>query len=69
MNFEITDEIKKDDEDIIFHGLLEYNLERIEDKNPKDLAIYLKNENGKLITGLIGNIHGNWLSVKFLWVI
>ena len=69
MNFEITDEIKKDDEDIIFHGLLEYNLERIEDKNPKDLAIYLKNENGKLITGLIGNIHGNWLSVKFLCVI
>ena len=69
MNFEITDEIKKDDEDIIFHGLLGCNLERIEDKNPKDLAIYLKNENGKLITGLIGNIHGNWLSVKFLWVI
>ena len=35
----------------------------------KSYTIYLKNENGKLITGLIGNIHGNWLSVKFLWVI
>lgn len=38
MEFEITDEIKKQDEE------------------------------GKKAAGLIGNTHGNWLFVKFLWV-
>jgi len=39
MNFEITDTIHETDEKYIFEGLLEYNLERIEDKNPRDLGI------------------------------
>ncbi|WP_411682731.1 GNAT family N-acetyltransferase [Clostridium thailandense] len=68
MNFEITDEIKEEDKEIIFQGLLEYNLARIEDKNQKDLGVYLQDETGKKIAGLIGNTHGNWLFVKFLWV-
>lgn len=68
MNFEITDEIKEEDKEIIFQGLLEYNLARIEDKNPKDLGIYLQDEAGEKIAGLIGHTHGNWLFVKFLWV-
>ncbi|KLU65676.1 acetyltransferase (GNAT) family protein [Desulfosporosinus acididurans] len=68
MKIEITDEIKKQDEDIILQGLLEYNLARIEDKNPKDLGFYLQDETGKKIAGLIGNTHGNWLFIKFLWV-
>jgi Predicted acetyltransferase len=68
MNFEITDKINEKDEKIIFEGLLEYNLERIEDKNPKDLGIYLQDETGEKVAGLIGDTHGNWLSVKFLWV-
>jgi len=68
MKIEITDEIKKQDEDIIFKGLLEYNLARIEDKNPKDLGVYLLDETGKKVAGLIGNTHGNWLFIKFLWV-
>lgn len=68
MNFKITDKIEKEDEKIIFQGLLEYNLSRIEDKNPKDLGIFLLNENGEKTAGLIGNTHGNWLFIKYLWV-
>ncbi|MBK1812262.1 GNAT family N-acetyltransferase [Clostridium sp. YIM B02505] len=68
MNFEITDKVNEQDKDDIFQGLLEYNLARIEDKNPKDLGIYLQNEAGKKVAGLIGDTHGNWLSVKYLWV-
>jgi ribosomal protein S18 acetylase RimI-like enzyme len=68
MNFEITDKIKEQDKDTIFQGLLEYNLARIEDKNPKDLGIYLQNEAGEKVAGLIGDTHGNWLSVNYLWV-
>ena len=68
MNFEITDTIHETDEKYIFEGLLEYNLERIEDKNPRDLGIYLQDETGRKIAGLISSTHGNWLSVKYLWV-
>ncbi len=68
MNFEITDKIKEQDEEIIYQGLLNYNLSRIEDKNPRDLGIYLQDETGEKVGGLIGNTHGNWLSVKYLWV-
>ncbi|GLB29757.1 N-acetyltransferase [Lacrimispora amygdalina] len=68
MNFEITDTIHETDEKYIFEGLLEYNLERIEDKNPRDLGIFLQDETGRKIAGLIGSTHGNWLSVKYLWV-
>lgn len=68
MNFEITDEINEQDEKVIYQDLLEYNLARIEDKNPKDLEIYLQDESGKKLAGLIGSTHGNWLSVKYLWV-
>ncbi len=68
MNFEITDKIKKQDEEIFYQGLLNYNLARIEDKNPRDLGIYLQNETGEKVGGLTGNTHGNWLLVKYLWV-
>lgn len=68
MKYEITDKITKEDENIIFQGLLEYNLSKIEDKNPKDLGVYLQDETGKKVAGLIGDTHGNWLYVKFLWV-
>ena len=68
MNFEITDIIKDQDREEIFQGLLEYNLARIEDKNPKDLGIYFQDETGKKLAGLIGDTHGNWLTVKYLWV-
>ena len=68
MKFKITDEIKEADQAAIFQGLLEYNLARLEDKNPQDLGIYLEDESGKKVAGLIGNTHGNWLTVKFLWV-
>ncbi len=68
MIFEITDTIHETDEKYIFEGLLEYNLEKIEDKNPRDLGIYLPDETGRKIAGLIGSTHGNWLFVKYLWV-
>ncbi|WP_238916386.1 GNAT family N-acetyltransferase [Clostridium sp. YIM B02555] len=68
MKFKVTDKIKKQDEESIFKNLLEYNLARIEDKNPKDLGVYLEDEKGEMIGGLIGNTHGNWLTIKFLWV-
>lgn len=68
MEFQVTDKIKKEDEEIIYNGLLEYNLARIEDKNPKDLGVFMQDDKGNKIAGLIGNTHGNLLSIKYLWV-
>ena len=68
MQYETTDEIKEQDQRAIYEGLLQYNLERLEDKSPKDLGVYARDEAGNIVAGLIGNTHGNWLTVKFLWV-
>ncbi len=66
--FRVTNEVKKEERDQIFQGLLEYNLARIEDKDPQELGIYLEDEKGKMIAGLVGETHGNWLKVSYLWV-
>lgn len=68
MEFRITDEITEQDETEIFQQLLQYNLARIEDKNSRKLGIYLEDETGKKLAGLIGATHGNWLEIKYLWV-
>lgn len=68
MNFDITDKIDETDQRVIYEGLLKYNLERIEDKSPKDLGVYARDAAGKIVAGLTGTTHGNWLMVKFLWV-
>lgn len=68
MDFHITDTIEEKDRAEIYAGLLEYNLTRLEDRDPKDLGIYLENRQGEKIAGLIGETHGNWLIVKYLWV-
>ena len=68
MKLEITDQIQEQDQKAIFSGLLEYNLARIENQHPQDLGIYFRNESGEITAGLIGTTHGNWLSVKYLWV-
>ncbi len=68
MKFRITDEVLEQDKSEIFQGLLEYSLARIEDKNPKDLGVYFEDDAGRKLAGLIGDTHGNWLTVQFLWV-
>lgn len=68
MELEITEKMEKQDEDTIFQGLLKYNLARLEDKNPVDLGIYIRDKAGKIVAGFIGVTHGNWLSIKYLWV-
>ena len=67
MDFEITDDIKSEDREQIRGGLLEYNLARLEDKNPKELGLYYR-ERGTIKAGLTAETHGNWLEIQYLWV-
>lgn len=68
METRIVDRIDSKDEAEIFEGLLQYNLERIEDKHPRDLGIFMEDESQEKIAGLIGHTHGNWMFIKYLWV-
>lgn len=68
MEFQITDKIEDNDKAKVLGELVDFNLARIEDKNPKELGIYLRNKQGNIIAGLMGETHGNWLTIEFLWV-
>jgi len=68
MNYRITDIPTKQDKDEIFQELLKYNLERIECKDIKELGIFLEDEQGKKVAGIVGDTHGNWLEIEYLWV-
>jgi len=63
-----TDEISRQDREDIFQGLLAYNLPRIEDRQPRDLGIFAEDADGRKLAGLIGETHGNWLTIRYLWV-
>ncbi len=67
MTFEITDTVTEADKQQIYAGLLEYNLSKLEDKNPKELGIYYKVDE-KIKAGLTGRTHGKWLEIEYLWV-
>jgi GNAT superfamily N-acetyltransferase len=68
MNFNITDLILEEDKDAIFQELIKYNLARIETKDVKEVGIFLEDESGRKTAGLIGDTHGNWLEIEYLWV-
>lgn len=68
MKYRLTEKILPEDSSEIYKGLTEFNLSVFEDMNIRNLGVYLEDEKGKKLAGLIGDTHGNWLNVKFLWV-
>ena len=68
MSMELTDRILPEDEKAVFEGLLAFNLAHLEDKEPRDLGIYERDGENKIVAGIIGYTHGNWLMIKYLWV-
>lgn len=68
MKFTITDNPKKQDIEEIRNHLLEYNLNHLECKLVKPIAIFVTDENGSKLGGITGETHGNWLKIDFLWV-
>lgn len=68
MKYRVTDSPTAQEKDFVYQELLKYNLERIEDKNPTELCIFLEDESGTITDGLMGSTHGYWLKVDYLWV-
>ncbi|VYU39737.1 GNAT family N-acetyltransferase [Clostridium tertium] len=68
MEYKLTNNPSEEDKKEIFEELLKYNLAHIENKDVQELGIFLENEEGKKVAGLIGDTHGNWLTINYLWV-
>lgn len=68
MEFETTNNVSEKDQNAVFQGLLKYNRSHLGDSEPEDLGIYLRNEEGMVTAGLVGNTFGLWLTVRYLWI-
>ncbi|SBS39507.1 Acetyltransferase (GNAT) family protein [Marinomonas spartinae] len=68
MNVEVTTQPDPSDIDEIRAGLRKHNSPFLGDVYHTDVACYLYDEHGKKLGGLVGEIWGHWLMVKFLWV-
>jgi len=68
MNYRVTDTPLEKEKNEIFEELLKYNLEHIECKEVRELAIFREDAKGGKVAGLIGRTRGNWLEIDYLWV-
>lgn len=68
MKLEITTQPEQVDIDEIRAGLRKHNAPFLGDTYHTDVACYLHDEQGNKLGGLVGEIWGKWLMVKFLWV-
>lgn len=67
MTLKITTSPTSDEINEIYEGLLSHNLHYLSFDQYTPLAVF-KEENGKKIGGITGDILGNWLRIRYLWV-
>ncbi|WP_311749229.1 GNAT family N-acetyltransferase [Proteus terrae] len=67
MSLKITTNPTPNEINEIYEGLLTHNLRYIQMEQYLPLAVF-KEENGKKIGGITGDILGNWLRIRYLWV-
>ncbi|HCR3464113.1 TPA: GNAT family N-acetyltransferase [Proteus mirabilis] len=67
MSLKITTAPTTNEINEIYEGLLTHNLQYIQMEQYTPLAVF-KEENGKKIGGITGDILGNWLRIRYLWV-
>ena len=69
MQLSITDTITEHEQEELLQGLRVYNSQFISfSRVASDIAVYARDEGGKMRGGLIGNRQGEWLNIKYLWV-
>lgn len=67
MNIRVTTSPTERDTLEIYEMLKEYNLAKREKSENVPLGIFVE-EDGRKLAGFIGEIFGNWLSIKYLFV-
>lgn len=68
MELIITETITEADQNELLAGLKEYNRPFIGGIGWGELAVYARDDSGKMTGGLIAKCRGDWLSIDYLWV-
>lgn len=68
MPFEIKEIITLEDKEELLDGLRAYNRQFVDTREWGDVCVYLRDEQGVMQGGLIGQRKGQWLSIDYLWV-
>ena len=68
MKVELTTEPNPADIEEIREGLRKHNEPFLGSVRQTDVVCYLNNVDGKKIAGLVGELWGDWLFVRYLWV-
>ena len=68
MKIRVTDSPTSAEIEELQDNLTEYNLQHLEIKEKKSLALFATNDQEEKIGGITGHTFGNWLLIKYLWV-
>lgn len=68
MKFSIEEKSDKEDVNYIKNGLCEYNKQFADPDNHKKLNVFVKDDNNKIIGGLLGGTYWDWLYVDIFWL-
>lgn len=68
MQITVTDTITAEDQNELLDGLRAYNRQFIDSVGWGNLAVYARDERGKMTGGLIADRKGDWLCISYLWV-
>ena len=68
-SFELTANPAEPDIAYIKNKLFQFNLQHTEDDQHTLLVIFIRNDSGELIGGLLGETYWRWLHINILWVL
>ncbi|CAO95557.1 GNAT family N-acetyltransferase [Erwinia tasmaniensis] len=68
MNMKVTATPHPEDVDCIRQKLMAFNAQHVDIGEIKELAVFLDDDDGSKIAGLLATTWGNWMHLHFLWV-
>ena len=69
MHLSITEKVTPAEKEELFVGLRVYNAQFLDMTNfSGDIGVYMRDEKGVMLGGLIGVRKGEWLNIDYLWV-
>lgn len=69
MHLSITDNVTSEEKEELLTGLRAYNAQFLDLSNfSGDTGVYVRDDNGVMLGGLIGVRKGDWLNIDYLWV-
>lgn len=68
MNIIVAHEITTEDKEELLAGLRSFNLQFLNADRFGSLGIYLKNDEGVMVGGLLASVKANWLCIDYLWI-